>query len=1017
MKRAIFLLLILAVHATPVRAEDKTETVSPELTKSMGQPSRYEFYLAPMVVYDRENDDDEWGGQLTGGIHRHLKNPNLGLGIAGEGYAGGVADAFESGLRLLGALKLLFLQAGVDYSFRHGETDFILSLAFPPERGGLFGTGGNLRIDWLPGRDNSFNFGFTIPIGDPYQGKTRPKDDRVTLPKAPRRVTANPRTLTTPSIEAALDQIERAATWIKIYTTPFFDHDLSKDQDEIAEFGKKVSVFKERLNSVDEQCPEGHTYYAEVMAYHRTLGEAFALALNNEETESWQSARVTNKAKEILLDDVIIPYNRLLGRNKRYDSLKGYGYEARGQLAAWLYKETSLSEFQQERALFVFTELVKILDEIREGSKKVWGDSKLVWIPMAYGLKPSEHDSQEEMDAIVEKVTQDEFIHGNDVFYVINEQFQPEVARMILEAEDYHVLWIHDYRGFTPAGNPDSIGFAQTLYGYFAALTDRVRAYDDKVKLPVYLIIIDQFYYEENTGRLWLELLEDPLEYDLKLPDGYEEWEEQIRQAQEELRAAVQASERLQEGARLFGKDWLRNKIKVHVNITNRADFSFRSRHLIDYMPVAPDALMRDHRKLSFYDVTELDPGKGEAIYGGMGIGEHYAGRTWEDRSILVTGPAILSLKDAAREVLLQQDFKESEIPEALRALPKPDNYAQMVAALVEKGWDATVMDVHNETGFYPKPINALKATLYSLMPPGSTMIIPDSLWNSPFWGGMLAGAALRGCRVLVIAPALENAPSAGFPQMSRAHELFERLIIMNQLLGDEIAAAGGMLKVGKYTRSSDIGSLESLQEILEGVQKYPFLKEIFPFDQEYYDAVEAFYEEAKAKGYKPTYYTEDIEKRKPKLHLKTNFFASKEMQDLLAWDGWDDVILNYLRYRAAQTGLKDGYVDVKDVPEELNEALHELLASYWDSLTEEEQRRVMYYLSVGSQNQCYRGIIMDGEVAVVVSGYYSLIGLVDMSTIASLTTWVDDVEQLNELLPPESGWRRWLGRYIMKAL
>ncbi|MBW1743843.1 MAG: hypothetical protein JRJ47_10525, partial [Deltaproteobacteria bacterium] len=826
-----------------------------------------------------------------------------------------------------------------------------------------------------------------------------------------------PKTLTTPSLEAVLDQVERSATWIKIYTTPFFDQDLSKDEDELAEFREKVSVVREHLNSVDAKYPDGHTYHAEVMAYHRSLEEAFALALNDEDKGSEQNARVASKAKEVLLDDVIIPYNRLLGRNKRYDSLKGYGYEARAHLAAWLDSETPLSPSQMERVLCVFTELVKILDEIREGSKKVWGDSKLVWMPMNYGLKPSEHDTQEEMDAIVEKVTRDEFVHGNKVFYVINEQFQPEVARMILEAEDYHVLWIHDYRGFTPAGNPDSIGFAQTLHGYFAAMTNRVREYDEKGKFPVYLIIIDQFYYEANTGRLWLELLEDPLEYELDLPDGYEEWEEKIRQAQEELRSAVQASARLQERAELFGQDWLRNKIQVHVNVTNRADFSFRSRHLIDYMPVTPDALMRDHRKLSFYDVTELDPGKGEAIYGGMGIGEHYAGRTWEDRSILVTGPALLSLKDAAREVLLQQDFKESEIPAPLRKLPKPENYAQMVDALVEKGWDATVMDVHNETGFYPKPINALKATLYSLMPPGSTMIIPDSLWNSPFWGGMLAGAALRGCRVLVIAPALENAPSAGFPQMSRAHELFERLVITKQLLGDEIAAAGGMLQVGKYTRSSEIGSTESLAEFMEGVKKYPFLKEIFPFGQEFYDAIDAFGKEAEAAGYKPAYLTEDIEKRKPKMHLKTNFFASKEMQDLLAWGGWDDFILNYLRYRGAQTGRKDVYVDVKDVPEELNEAANKLLVSYWDSLSDEEQQRVMYYLTVGSQNQCYRGIIMDGEVAVVVSGYYSLVGLIDMFHLAGFTTWVDDVQQLDELLPPESGWRRWLGRYIMKAL
>jgi hypothetical protein len=316
------------------------------------------------------------------------------------------------------------------------------------------------------------------------------------------------------------------------------------------------------------------------------------------------------------------------------------------------------------------------------------------------------------------------------------------------------------------------------------------------------------------------------------------------------------------------------------------------------------------------------------------------------------------------------------------------------------------------------KPINAVKATLYSLMPPGSTIIVPDSLWNSPFWGGMLAGAALRGCKVLVIAPALENAPSAGFPQMSRAHELFTRLMIVQNELRHEIKAAGGMLKVGKYSRSSDVGDIRgTMKEFREGILKHPFISEIFPFGQELYDALDVFDEELKAKGFKPTYYTEDIEIRKPKLHLKTNFFASKEMQDLLAWDGWGEVVLFYGRLRAAMVGREEAYVDIKDIPEEAEEAVIKLLSSYWNSLTEGEKRRVMYYLTVGSQNQDYRGTIMDGEVVALISGYYSLVGVVDLFFMSAVTTWVDNVEELNELLPPESGWRRWLGRYIMKAL
>ena len=488
--------------------------------------------------------------------------------------------------------------------------------------------------------------------------------------------------------------------------------------------------------------------------------------------------------------------------------------------------------------------------------------------------------------------------------------------------------------------------------------------------------------------------------------------------AQELLREAVGSSTRLQKERERFGDDWIRKKVKVHVNITNRADFSFRSRYLIDGFPFSPDNLMRDHRKISFFDVTELDPGKGEAILGGLGIGEHYAGPNWEDRAILVRGPVLVSLKDAARDVLLQQGLSESEIPKPLRSLPKPSNYEEMLQGLREKGWRARALGVHNETGFRPKQITAMKATLYSLMPAGSTIIVPDSLWNSSFWGGMLVGAALRGCRVLIIAPALENAPSAGFPQMSRAHELFARMVIIQDLLSDELAAAGGMLKVGIYSKSSDVGDIRAkLVEFEKGFFKHPFLAEIFPFKQEVFNAIEEFELQLEKQGFTPTHYTVHDEEGKPKLHMKTNFLASQAMSRLLAQDGWDEVIRNYLSYRAKLLITEYRDVDLEKVPEALKASMRNVMGSFWQSLTEEEEHHFIYYLTIGSQNQDFRGKIMDGEVDLVVSGPRSIFALIDLFFMSGFITWVEDIQGLDELLPPESGWKQKVGRYIMKAL
>ena len=128
------------------------------------------------------------------------------------------------------------------------------------------------------------------------------------------------------------------------------------------------------------------------------------------------------------------------------------------------------------------------------------------------------------------------------------------------------------------------------------------------------------------------------------------------------------------------------------------------------------------------------------------------------------------------------------------------------IARLEAEGFSYRSMQLHNRTGYGPKPINTLKATLYDVMPEASVLIVPDSLWNSPFWAGMLTGAALRGAKVFVVSPALDNAPSAGFPQMSRAQEIFAEMILVQQLLGDEIAAVGGGLHTGIYAVEHDVG-------------------------------------------------------------------------------------------------------------------------------------------------------------------------------------------------------------------
>ena len=1018
MKIRNLMLAALCVLLCPA-SDGWTQTPSPEPDKetiySMGVPSRYEFSWGPMFVFDRDGDDTKYGGQMFATVHRHIFSPLFGLGLSAEGYLQGVEDEdLDGGARLLGTIRPIFLGAGVDYAIPDDRFDFLLYLDFPLTRGGFFGSGGQLRADWIPTRGHSFNVGFHFPIGQPHIGKTRPKSTRVRLPKAASQSsTSEARNAFPADLQHSLERLNHAAEWINRYTTPYFEQKEVGSAATRGSFLAEIDKLKTHLALRDAVYPDGHSFPAEIDMYHRMLTRAFALAVENEA----EGEQIAAQARTILLDKVLLPYDRLLGQSKARDSIRGYGAQAAEQFRLWLEQSSQLSDTQSLMARAVFDHILETIESQRQRAKKSWRDSEFVWLPLHYALRPDDCDEREEMNALVEQIVEQPFSNANRVSYVINEQFQQEVARMIVAAEDYHVLWIHDYRGVNAAGEPDSVSFRQTLV-YLRTLTERVRHYDAVGKLPLYLICIDQWFFELNDRR-WIEFLENPMRNTLPLPKEYEEWSDELRRAQEGLRQAVADSALLQERARQYGKKWLEKTVKVHVNITNPADHSFRNAQLARFVPFVPDNVMRDHRKISFYDVTESDPGKGEALYSGMGIGEQYTGATWDDRAMLVQGPVLLSLKDQARQLLEQQGFHADQIPPPLRQRPLPEDYDERLEELRQQGWNALAIDVHNQTGFGPKDLTVIKSALYTIMPAGSSILLPDGYWNAPLWGSMLTGAALRGCHVFLVAPAPENSTfSTASLLLSRTQVLFSRLILAKNELGDALQAADGILNTGIYARKSALGTIDSVDEFLSNIESTPLLKQWLPFREEVYLTLEETLQEMQDAGYQPAYYSDDAEERHTKLHYKVSMFVSEPVLKLMAMPGWETVVREYLAYRMKFLAREDGeYVDMTEAPDELRNAFRDAVLTFLVHLSEEERQRAMAYLIVGSQNHNYRSIMTDGEMGCLVSGVSAILPALDMYFLAGLTTWVSDLETLETLLPEQSGFTQWMGRYIRKVM
>ena len=990
--------------------------------KSLGQPQIYKWYSGFSLGIYRPLDREQNTGsaQLKLGAYRDLVNPAIGLlGITVEGYFGAREVSPDGGIRVALKSPVLRLAGGMDYNIKDNQAHFILRVDHPVRRGGVFGHGTLVNIDWLPGRDHSFTVGVRVPIGQHNQGKTRPRQDHVTL-TSPR-----PWLLSyvneEPTLDEALANVRETAHWINRLTTPFFDQNGKNYEKAMENFVKHVKELKAHLASASPLFPNGRSSEAEIRIFHQELDRAFSIAASGKPLRAGESIpigkMIAEKARAIILEEVILPYNRLLGQIKKKDTLGELTVRARGAGVRWLHTSGIVPPEQVTAVGYVFLELLTIIEENRKFSRKAWNDSRLVWLPLQYALRPEQYDSQAELDSIIERAVNVEFTKGNRIWYVINEQFQWELANMIRDTEDYHVLWIHDIAGRNAAGDPDELTFKHIINSYFAAMIQKIRDYDRTGKFPVYMIFIDQFFYEVNKSRSWLNVLENPLEYKPDLPRKFDYMKNAIVTAQEELKKAIAESKLLQLEVLQYGKAWLKNLIKVHMNVTNPADPTFWSQQVLPMLGM-PDNIMRDHRKISFYDITEDNPYKGMAMFTGMGVGEYYAGPTWEDRAILTQGPALLALKYEARRLLLNQGFTEEEIPFPLVPKPKPANYSAMIQSGMNFNLDYTsAMQIHNQTGYRLKRINILKAILYNLMPKGALLKIPDSLWNSPFWAGMLVGSSLRGGRVFIIGPSLAGAPSAGYPQMSRAQELFARLIVIQEMLGEEIAAAGGMLKTGLYDPNIDVADLRGrTRSIRETFEKHPFLQKLYRFHPKTYDVLNHADELLDELGFEAEYLVSDVKTRKPKLHLKTQFFASKE-----AWENISTrpemalLFREYLIQRARQLNNRGDYTDVRHLPRALNKISIPMWNAAFNEMSLEEQERMITYVLVGSHNMDYRGMMMDGEVMYVISG--GLNGLIDFLVLTGLSTWIDDLEELEKLLPRYSEFKRRIGRFIKIAL
>ena len=1026
---------LLTVAAGPLHAQWRAP-VDGGRTISLGQPRSWSWTAgASTGTIAGGSESREIPEVRLSGFHA-IGNPVVGaLGLQLEAYAGARSGDPDVGVRARLLFPFARVGVGIDLNANDGGARTLYTLMWPGRRGGFFRDGTVARFDFVPARGNSLSAALEVPIyREVPTGRTRPASDRARI-RGPRATPAPPLGGLL-GVNEALAEVRDAAQRIRVLAVPFLGREAPPTgaaarsgavQSATAVLPAHLAVMREAMRGdVTSGGTSGaagpraaRTIESETRRYHDALDRAFSAAIDGSTmapgTLSTASGRrVGDRARQILLKEVLLPYDRLLGQSRDHDTILRFGHVAQGVFVRWLHAEDDLSGARAVNALAVFSALLEILEADRARISKTWRDARFAWMPLQYALRPEQHDTQEELDALVAEAVDERFTDGNFVWYVINEQFQYQLSRTILDARDYHVLVTHDFRGIDDAGHIDTVAFEQIVYSYLRAMTDRVKAYDTSGTFPTYLILHDQWYYSLRRGALFLQLLEDPTRHQVRLPRAFRAWEERIAAAQVELRAAIAGSSLLQAQTRQFGDKWLRNLVKVHVNVTNRPDQTFASWRLVPGLPVS-DNILRDHRKLAFYDISEEDPYRGRALYTGAGVGEHYADGTWEDRSLLVRGPALLGLKGAVRDLLRGHGIAPERIPYALQPREKSPVYedsVQRMSARYELAARAAV-GVHNGSGYASKRVNVAKAVIYTLMPSGSVIMVPDSFWASEFWGAALFGASLRGARVLVIAPSNASNSVDFFGTQLLTRELMSRLLVARAALAPELEATGGQMRVGLFDSSLPVNDITGkVQAVRSTFKATRWLRELFGFPQKVYDDLDALSERrriATAARSAPTETAAPIQARQArqarqttqtKLHLKANFFASREAWTLMSIPHWGEMTESFVDARMAQVALGLTVRPGDDPLEPLDDIGGDAVDKWYDALPIEVRSRVMFYTIMGSQNQNFRSMVTDAEDALIVAKWPSVIPYLDAIALVGQSKWVESQAEIDALIP-----------------
>ena len=450
---AAFAVVLALVHTSALSAQITDSTAprplsgQPSAVFSIGQPPTWRQQLSAQGTAYTEGG--HYGATFSYGAFHSFNKPSIAvlnplLGVIGgtvEGY-GSVGGGEDAGLRAMATSRLFATSIGADWDIRHGRLDPIISWQSAILRGGVLGHGSMLRIDWIPARAQTVRIGFAAPLFQPLAGRTRPRVTTVEIPYSPEantsaRATTRPRDVATQQL---LRDIEVASSVIGAYSDLYTDDAI--------------------------RASRASSYRAAMERSRAALEELFGASL-----ESPAGLHAVRRARIAVLDRIIIPVDSLFGRAKHVDVRRLAG-GATADFDRWLRDSSGIAPAEQPITASAFAVWIDAVTPTMRQIVERQRDSRLVWLPMDLALSFDQYDEQVEVDSLIGRVVGHPFTDGNALAYMRSTDLPLEVARSILAARQYHVLWTHEFMGrlwYTRA--IDNIGYTMVADAYLPALT------------------------------------------------------------------------------------------------------------------------------------------------------------------------------------------------------------------------------------------------------------------------------------------------------------------------------------------------------------------------------------------------------------------------------------------------------------------------------------------------------------------------------------------------------------------